>query len=297
MSTPAPGLIAVTGATGTLGGRVAQPGWPSAACRPAAGRAGPVPCAGGSTGPRSPSRPTTTPDAMRAAFAGADTVLPRQCRRAPGAGAPAPRRRRRRGGGRRTPGRLHLVPRRRARTRPSPSARHHWLTEERLRERGLAFTFLRDSIYLDFLPFMAGERGRHRGPGGRRRFAPVARADVVRRRRRRAARRLRAHDGQTYDVTGCRPCRRWPSGPPSWRRSPAGQVALRGRDRGGGLGLAGASTARRDWEVEGWITSYLAVATGELAVATDVVERLAGHPPRELAELVSPGPPDSPASP
>ena len=49
-----------------------------------------------------------------------------------------------------------------------------------------------------------------------------------------------------------------------------------------------------DWEVEGWITSYLAVATGELAVATDVVERVAGHPPRELAELVSPGPPDSP---
>ena len=35
-------------------------------------------------------------------------------------------------------------------------ARHHWVTEQRLRASGVAFTFLRDSLYLDFLPFMAG---------------------------------------------------------------------------------------------------------------------------------------------
>ena len=34
-----------------------------------------------------------------------------------------------------------------------------------------------------------------------------------------------------------------------------------------------------------------AVATGELAAATDVVQRVAGHPPRELVDLVGPAAP------
>jgi predicted oxidoreductase len=42
-----------------------------------------------------------------------------------------------------------------------------------------------------------------------------------------------------------------------------------------------------DWEVEGWIASYLAIAAGELAVFSDTVERLTGHPPRELPDLLT----------
>ena len=30
-----------------------------------------------------------------------------------------------------------------------------------------------------------------------------------------------------------------------------------------------------DWEIEGWVTSYLAIAAGELSAVTDVVPRLA----------------------
>jgi uncharacterized protein YbjT (DUF2867 family) len=41
-----------------------------------------------------------------------------------------------------------------------------------------------------------------------------------------------------------------------------------------------------DWEVEGWVSSYVAIARGELAEVTDCIERLAGHPPRELPELL-----------
>jgi NAD(P)H dehydrogenase (quinone) len=37
-----------------------------------------------------------------------------------------------------------------------------------------------------------------------------------------------------------------------------------------------------DWEVEGWITSYVAVSTGEMDVVSDVVHRLTGHEPQEL---------------
>ena len=36
------------------------------------------------------------------------------------------------------------------------------------------------------------------------------------------------------------------------------------------------------------MTSYLAVARGELAVRTDDVEALSGHPPRTLRDLLTP---------
>jgi hypothetical protein len=41
-----------------------------------------------------------------------------------------------------------------------------------------------------------------------------------------------------------------------------------------------------DWEVEGWVTSYVAIARGELDVVSDDVERLAGHPPMALPALL-----------
>jgi len=42
-----------------------------------------------------------------------------------------------------------------------------------------------------------------------------------------------------------------------------------------------------DWEIEGSVSSYAAIATGEMDVVTDAVELLAGHPPMSLAEFVS----------
>ena len=38
-----------------------------------------------------------------------------------------------------------------------------------------------------------------------------------------------------------------------------------------------------DWEIEGWVTSYLAIAAGELSTVTDVVPTVAGHPARTVA--------------
>src|SRR3954447_4553708 len=37
--------------------------------------------------------------------------------------------------------------------------RDHWATEEHIRSSGLTWTFLRDNLYLDFLPLMAGPDG------------------------------------------------------------------------------------------------------------------------------------------
>src|SRR4051812_46764013 len=45
-------------------------------------------------------------------------------------------------------------------------ARDHYATEEHLRTTGLATTFLRDSMYQDFLPGFADSSGVIRGPAG-----------------------------------------------------------------------------------------------------------------------------------
>jgi uncharacterized protein YbjT (DUF2867 family) len=47
-----------------------------------------------------------------------------------------------------------------------------------------------------------------------------------------------------------------------------------------------------DWEIEGWVTSYLAIAAGELSAVTDVVPSLTGHPARTVAEHLRAHPED-----
>ena len=82
-------------------------------------------------------------------------------------------------------------------------ARDHFHTEQAIRSSGLGWTFLRDNLYLDFLPMMAGEDGVLRGPAGDGRFAGVALDDVGRA----VAAVLTdpsAHLGATYSLTGPR---------------------------------------------------------------------------------------------
>jgi NAD(P)H dehydrogenase (quinone) len=160
--------------------------------------------------------------------------------------------------------------------------RHHWITEERLREHDLAYTALRDSLYLDFMSFMTGADGVIRGPAGDGRFAPVARDDVadvaV------AVLLGEGHERRTYDVTGGRL--------QSFAEIAAELTEITGRPvsyHAETIEEAWASRAQYgapDWEVEGWVSSYAAIGAGELAVVSDTVERLAGHPPLTLAALV-----------
>src|SRR3954452_24376614 len=80
-------------------------------------------------------------------------------------------------------------------------ARDHWATEQHIRLSGLEWTFLRDNLYADFLPFMVGEDGVIRGPAADGRAAVVAQDDIADS----AIAVLRdpsPHAGQTYDLTG-----------------------------------------------------------------------------------------------
>src|SRR5947209_4563435 len=57
--------------------------------------------------------------------------------------------------------------------------RQHWATEEHIRASGLGHTFLRDNLYLDFVPFFASADGVIAGPAGDGAAAFVARDDVA----------------------------------------------------------------------------------------------------------------------
>ncbi len=58
-------------------------------------------------------------------------------------------------------------------------ARDHAATEARIEGSGMRYTFLRDNLYLDLVPHIAGDDGVIRGPAGQGRVAAVAQADVA----------------------------------------------------------------------------------------------------------------------
>jgi NAD(P)H dehydrogenase (quinone) len=157
-------------------------------------------------------------------------------------------------------------------------ARQHFATEEHIRASGTRHTFLRSSLYADFVPFFAGAQGVIRGPAGDGRVAWVTRddiADVVV-----SALLGSSHDGQTYDMTGPQALTLGETAEILGRVS--GRAVSYHEETMEEARASRAPTGAPDWEIEGWVTSYAAIATGEMDVVSDTVERLAGHPPQAL---------------
>jgi NAD(P)H dehydrogenase (quinone) len=161
--------------------------------------------------------------------------------------------------------------------------RDHWHTEELIKGSGLAWTMLRDNLYLDFLPLMVGADGVIRGPAGDGRMAGVTRddiADVA------VAVLLEGgrHVGRAYDMTG----------PEALTMAEAAEQLTRFAGRtisyhAETLEEAYASRAHHgapDWEVAGWVTTYTAIANGDLEAVSGDVAAVAGHPPMSLAEFL-----------
>ncbi|MCX4532714.1 NAD(P)H-binding protein [Streptomyces sp. NBC_00841] len=163
--------------------------------------------------------------------------------------------------------------------------RDHWHTEAHIRVSEVRYTFLRDSWYLAGIPAMTGSDGVLRGPGGDGRVAAVAHEDIADA----ATAVLLAdtesedtrHDGVTYDLTG----------PEAFTLAEAAEELSRATGRTityhpETREEAYASRAQygaADWEVAGWVTSYEAIATGEMATVSDAVPRLTGRPAQNLA--------------
>jgi NAD(P)H dehydrogenase (quinone) len=169
--------------------------------------------------------------------------------------------------------------------------RDHHATEEAIRGTGVAHTFLRDSFYADFIPYFAGPDRVFRGPAGDGCLAPVARDDVAAV----AVEVLVAaaeagsdptsdHDGAVYRLTG----------PEAFDLDTAAARLS---------GLTGKTYAyveetieeawesRRpsgapEWMIEGWISTYTAIADGSLDVVTGDVEEVVGRPPSTLEQTI-----------
>ena len=162
-------------------------------------------------------------------------------------------------------------------------ARQHYHTEQFIRDSGARFVFLRDSLYTDFVPYFAGEEGVIRGPAGNGRVSLVTRDDIAEV----AAAVLISsdHDGTTVDVTGpeaitmAETAERLGSfiGRPIRYQDETVEQAYASR----------AVYNAPDWEVEGWVTSYLAIANDEMEKVSGSVEALTGHPAQTLEDYLT----------
>jgi uncharacterized protein YbjT (DUF2867 family) len=149
----------------------------------------------------------------------------------------------------------------------------------------MSFTFLRDSFYADVLPLFVGPDGVLRGPAGDGRVSAVARQDVAEV----AAAVLREHTryaGQTLDLTGPEALtlhevaevltRRW--GRPVRYHDETLEEARESRSRWNPA----------PWQLEAWISTYTAIAAGEVADVSDDVERVLGRPATAFEEVPLP---------
>ncbi len=162
-----------------------------------------------------------------------------------------------------------------------PMGRDHSISEGYLEETGVPFTALRDNLYMDMIPLLFDETGTLRGPAGDGKVCWVAREDVAQV----AATVLQSPSQESRKLTM--------TGPESLTMAETAQRISRitGRElrykdesleeaRAWRLEQLGAP----EWEVEMMVGSYRAVAAGELAEPSDSVEQLIGRPPYGLED-------------
>ncbi len=161
--------------------------------------------------------------------------------------------------------------------------RDHWATEERLRDTGVATTMLRDNFYLDLLPVFAGPDGVLRGPAGDGRVAAVAIRDVADV----AVTVLldpARHTGKDYRLTGPQALTLAEIAA-TVSRVTGRQLSYHAETVEEAYGSR-AGYGAPAWQVDAWVSTYTAIAAGELAEVTDDVPRLAGRPATSLEQLL-----------
>lgn len=168
--------------------------------------------------------------------------------------------------------------------------RDHWHTEEHIRATGLRFTFLRDNFYQSSLAQFPGEDGVIRGPAGDGRVAAIGHDDIADV----AVAVLsghavlsgqQGHDGATYNLTGPDALTLYEV---AEELSRATGRPIRYQPETIDEAYASRAVYRAPaFEVAGWVTSYVAIAVGDLAAVTDDVQRVTGHRPQSFAEFLA----------
>lgn len=176
-------------------------------------------------------------------------------------------------------------------------AHDHFHTEEYIRASGVQFTFLRASLYTDNVPLYVSADDVVRAPAGRGRAAWVTRddiADVAA-----AVVTSAGHEGRSYDVTGPEALTLAET---AERLSAAVGRRITYQAQTPQEARATRLTSRLDtfeaerkfltgrgldeYEVEVFVTHFLQIAAGDLARVSDAVPRLTGHPAQSLAEYL-----------
>lgn len=163
-------------------------------------------------------------------------------------------------------------------------ARDHWATEQHIQRSGMSFTFLRDSLYADFAVHLAGDDGVIRGPAADGRVSMVAIDDIADV----AAEVLlgaSSHRDVAYDLTG----------PEALTLTEVAEIltAATGKAYSYHAETIDEAYASREvyaaepWQVDAWVSTYTAIAAGELAVVSTMVEEVTGHAATSLAELLA----------
>jgi len=160
--------------------------------------------------------------------------------------------------------------------------RDHFATEQALADSGMRWAALRNSLYADVLPEFAAE-GVLRGPAGDGRVSAVARDDVAAV----AVEVLLGDEDGPLEVTG----------PQALSLDEVAEVLTRATGRAHRFEdetleqayASRASYGAPDWQVEAWVSTYTAIAAGELAAVSGTVERLLGRPPVSLEVLLRRG--------
>lgn len=162
-------------------------------------------------------------------------------------------------------------------------ARHHWATEQDLKASGLRWTIAHMNFYLDVLPQFVLPSGDLAGPAGDGRVAAVARDDVAAA----VAEVLAAegHDGRTYELTGPEALTLSEVAVTMARQS--GRTITYLRETVEEAYASRAHYEATDVEREGWVTTYTAIAAGELAKVSADVEALTGRPSQSLAKWLA----------
>jgi len=174
-------------------------------------------------------------------------------------------------------------------------AREHFRTEEFIRSTGVAFTFLRQGLYMDKVPQHVMADDVIRACAGEGRAAWTARddiADVAV-----AVMTGAGHEGRTYDVTGPEALTMAEtadrlSAVLGRRITYEAQTPHEVRTHRNTSRMVDHEASRRavtgagitELELEVWVTHYLQIATGEAAAVSDTVPRLTGHPAQNLKD-------------
>ena len=135
-------------------------------------------------------------------------------------------------------------------------ARTHAVTENAIRQTNMRYTFLRDNFYSEMMATIANADGNHR------------------------------HDNQTYTLTGSQSL--------SFAEIAAVLTEITGKShRYHNETVEEAFASRKveysdtpDWQIEAWVSTYTAIAKGELAAVSDDLPQLLGRAPLNFEDVV-----------